>query len=144
MRGVRTFLSWVLAIFIIVMFLIMADEQLFSDPNTPNVLFSVLAEKTGIALFEPTGRYLTGLIEIFTAFWLLLPFSRRFGAFLALCVSGAAVALHLSPYLGQEVPTVLGGTETDGGELFYLAIALTAASGLLLFAHPKTRKRRSF
>ena len=142
MRGIRNLLSWVLALFLAALLAYLADAKLFADPNEPNVIFATIAEKSGIALAEPTGRYVTGIIEAFAALMLILPVTRRFGALLALAVSAGAVGVHLSPYLGQEVPVALGASETDGGQLFYLALALLAASGLLSFVHPRGRKRR--
>ena len=142
MRGIRSLLSWILSLLIIVMFVYLADRKLFADPTIVNPIFATLAENSGISLFEPTGRFVTGLFELVAALFLLLPFSRRFGAFMAFCVSAVAVGLHLSPWLGTEVPLVAGGSETDGGMLFNLAMALTAASGLLVFIHPGRRSTR--
>lgn len=142
MRGIRTLLSWVLALVVIAMFVYLADKKLFADPSTPNPIFATLAEKSGFELFEPTGRFAVGLIELFAALLLLLPFTRRFGAFIAFCVSAGAVGLHLSPWLGAEVPVAVGAAQTDGGMLFYLAMALTAASGILMFIHPGRRRSR--
>ena len=139
MYGVRSILSWVLALFLFAMFLMLADAKLFSNPDAPNVVFSTIAERSGEALFEPTGRYLTGLAELLAALLLLLPATRRTGAIIAFCISAGAVAFHLSPFLGQEIPVAPGSDKTDGGQLFYLALALTAASGLLIFTHPRGR-----
>lgn len=142
MRGIRTLLSWVLALFLIVMFVYLADQKLFSDPSAPQPVFETLAEKSGISLFEPTGRFVTGLVELFAALLLLLPLTRRFGAFMAFCVSAMAVGLHISPWLGIEVPQIGEVGQTDGGTLFNLALALTAASGILMFVHPGKRPSR--
>ena len=142
MRAFRSVTSWILAAFIMAMFAIMGDAKLFSDPEVPNVIFATIAERTNTPLFEPTGRYVVGLLELFAIVLLLLPFSRRVGSFLALCISLGAVAMHLSPFLGVEVPLEIGKSATDGGQLFYLAMALTAASGLLFFIHPGPKPRR--
>jgi uncharacterized membrane protein YphA (DoxX/SURF4 family) len=112
--------------------------QLFDAPGE-NIIFETLAQKSGYIQFEPAGRVLTSLIELFAAFLLLLPFSRRFGAVIAFLVMTTAVGLHLSPWLGREVPLTLGGSETDGGMLFSLAIAMLVASLLLLIVHPGKR-----
>ncbi len=142
MRAARTFLSWILAVLVIGVLLFSADAKLFSDPTQPNVAFSILSERTGVGIMEPTGRYVVGLIELFAALLVLLPWTRRSGALLALGIAAGAVAAHLSPYLGQELPLILGAEETDGGELFYLSLALSAACGLLMFVHPGRKKRR--
>ncbi|MEM6626537.1 MAG: hypothetical protein AAF719_07520 [Pseudomonadota bacterium] len=138
MRGLRQMLSWVLAIFLVVMFLMLADTKLLVDASGENVIFATIAERSGIPLFEPTGRYAVGVAEAVTALLIALPFTRRFGAFLAFCITAAAVGFHVSPWLGVEAPTAIGGADTDGGELFNLALALLAASVLLVFVHPKS------
>ena len=142
MRGIKTILSWILALLLIAMFVYLADRKLFADPAQPNIIFATLAAKSGFELFEPTGRFVTGIIELLAALFLFLPFTRRFGAFIAFCVSAGEVALHLSPWLGTEVPLVLGAPETDGGMLFYLALGLLTASAILMLIHPGKRRRR--
>ncbi|ACT58909.1 hypothetical protein [Hirschia baltica] len=144
MRGVRSFLGWVLALGLIIVLAFSLDAKLFDDPEQANVVYSTLAEKTGLALFEPTGRYVMGMLEGFAALMLVLPFTRRFGAFLTLVISGALVGAHLSPYLGQEIPIALGSEKLDGASHFYLMIALVTASGLLMFIHPGRKRRRTF
>ena len=76
--------------------------------------------------------------ELLAALLLLLPFTRRLGAILSFLILAAAVAFHLMPdVLGREVPLSLAaGAETDGGQLFALAIAMLAASMLLIVVHP--------
>lgn len=151
MRIVRSLISWVLALFLMFIFVQATFHPLpdppvgsvkFYDLPNENIVFQTLAEKSGYGLFEPTGRVLVGIIEVFAAFCLLIPPFRRFGAFLSIAILGGAVGLHLSPWLGQEVPLALGSAETDGGALFYLALGALAASILLFFIHPGQRPNR--
>ena len=142
MRGIRSLLSWILALLVIGMFAFLADKKLFSYPSQFDAVFAALAENSGFEMFEPTGRFVTGIVELVAALFLFLPFTRRFGAFIAFCVSAIAVGLHMSPWLGTEAPLTAGAAETDGGMLFYLAMALTAASGIILMVHPGRRRRR--
>ncbi len=144
MRGIRTFVSWVLALCLFVALVVAVDAKLLSDPTTSNVVFALLAERTGQDLFEPTGRYVVGFIEAFAALCLLLPFSRRFGAIILLLISGALLAAHVSPLLGQEIPVEIGSAITDGASAFYLNMAMTIGAGLLIFIHPRPRRRRTF
>ena len=52
-------------------------------------------------------------------------------------ILAGAVGLHLSPWLGREVPTSLeAGAPSDGGALFMLAIAMMVVSLLLSIIHP--------
>lgn len=144
MRGVRSFFSWVLALALIAVLLLSVDGLLLGDPDKKDVVFSLLAQKTGMELFEPTGRFVFGAIQAFAALMLFFPFSRKFGAFLVLTLAGSMMGAHLTDILGQEIPLELGGEETDGASQFYLMIAQTAASGLILFIHPGPRRRRTF
>lgn len=151
MRGVQHLASWVLALFLIVMYL---QATIYPWPNPPtgtvllydapgeNIIFETLSQKSRYIMFEPTGRFVTAVLELLTAFLLLLPFSRRVGAFFSSMIMLVAVGLHMSPWLGRELPLSLeaGNTATDGGALFALAVAMLVASVLLFAAHPK-RKR---
>lgn len=154
MDMLRTLLSWLLAIFIAFIFLQAAIHPL---PNPPigqvklydlpgeNIVFQTLADRSGIALFEPFGRVLTALAELVAAFFVLLPWTRRFGAMLASLVMLGAVGLHLSPWLGREIPVSLAdGAASDGGQLFMLAVAMLVASLLLMFVHPGRKPRPRF
>jgi len=79
------------------------------------------------------------ILELLAAFMLLVPPLRRLGAVFAFLILAGAVVAHLMPdVLGREVPLSLrpGETATDGGQLFALAIAMLAASMLLIVVHP--------
>ncbi|MEM1086378.1 MAG: hypothetical protein AAGH90_01515 [Pseudomonadota bacterium] len=154
MRFMRHFASWGLALFLIAMFV---QATIHPLPNPPegqvklfdlageNIVFATMAQKTGIALLEPTGRFVVAIIELFAALLLLIPYSRRFGAVLSFLVLAGAVAAHLMPdVLGREVPLSLSPDETatDGGQLFALAIAMLTASLLVLMVHPGKRENQ--
>lgn len=151
MTAMRHLGSWALALFLIFMFLQATIHPLpnppegsvkLFDPAGQNIVFATLAAKTQIALFEPTGRVVVALVELLAAILLLLPFTRRLGAVLSFLVLAGAVSLHLMPdILGREVPVSLASdAPTDGGQLFALAIAMLAASMLLMVVHPRRRK----
>lgn len=135
MRGLRLVGSWVLAVFLCVMFLWIADLTLFPAEPGRNVVFPALAEYSGISWWEPTGRLVVGLIHVVTAVFLIMPWTRRIGAILAGAIALGAVAAHVL-WLGPSIPLEAGSVETDGGQLLYLALALLAASILLAFLHP--------
>lgn len=152
MRELRSMASWVLALFLTAMFLWIAVLTLAPYPESKNVVFTTLAEKSGIALWEPTGRFVVGCGDVLAALLIFIPWTRRIGAVLAALISAGAVAMHLT-WLGRELPVEkIQGlptatqiknavTGTDGGQLFYLALALLAASVLLIVIHPgKARK----
>ncbi|MBU3920906.1 MAG: hypothetical protein KJ961_09890, partial [Alphaproteobacteria bacterium] len=104
----RHLASWLLAAALITFFLhitlhpwpnpVPGYVKLYDAPGD-HLLFATLAERSGVSLFEPAGRFASGLIELFAALLLVFPASRRFGAAIAVLCLGAGVALHLSPWL---------------------------------------------
>ncbi len=152
MRAMRLLGSWGLALFLVFMFLQATIHPLeltrdaegsvkLFDPPGQNIVFATIAEKTQIQLVEPTGRVIVAIAELLAALLLLLPMTRRTGAGLSFLILAGAVAAHSMPnVLGREIPATLGSTtETDGGQLFALAIAMLAASMLLYVIHPRKR-----
>ena len=150
MRAMRHLGSWGLALFLVFMFV---QATIHPLPNPPegsvklfdaagqNIVFATIAAKTQIPLFEPTGRVVVALAELLAAILLLLPFTRRSGAVLSFLILSGAVIMHLIPsVLGREIPLSLEpGAATDGGQLFALAIAMLAASMLLIVVHPSKK-----
>lgn len=143
MRTLRHAISWLLALALAAVFIHLTlhplpdpppGEVKFFDLPGEHTVFSTLAAKSGITLFEPAGRFVAGTLELLAALLILLPYSRRFGAGLAAVICGAGLALHLSPWLGRELTLAGGGT--DGGQHFLLAVVLFALSLLLLVVHP--------
>ncbi|MEZ5998922.1 MAG: hypothetical protein R3B98_09540 [Hyphomonas sp.] len=147
MRIFRHLISWIIALGLIALFI---QATIYPLPDPPpgsvmlfdapgqNVVFQTIAERSGVTLFEPAGRFFIAILELLAALFLFLPFTRRFGAVLATLISGAAIGFHLSPWLGRDVPLSLdsANTATDGGQLFMLAVLMFAASLLLLVVHP--------
>ena len=150
MRVIRTILSWALALFLIAVFVQATIHPLpnppdgmvkFWDAPGENIVFQTLAERSRYPIFEPTGRVLTGVLELIAAFFLLWPITRRFGATISFLILSGAVAFHLSPWLGIEVPVSLDpGADNDGGGLFSLAVASLVASLLIIVIHPGRRQ----
>ncbi|MEP7209283.1 MAG: hypothetical protein ABI740_00470 [Alphaproteobacteria bacterium] len=143
MRGMRLMGSWVLALFLTVMFLLIADQTLFPATPAKNVIFPLLAQNSGIALWEPTGRMVVGLADILAALLVFVPFTRRLGAILAFLICAGAIGAYLmwlTPGQVGAIPVEIGATDTDGGMLFDLTLALLAASALLIFIHPGKSK----
>lgn len=141
MRDARKIASWALALFLAAMLLWIADQTLFPNEGR-NVVFPTLAENSGYYLFEPTGRYVVSLLEVVAAILMILPWTRRIGAGIAILVAAAAVGAHLTPWLGIQIPISMtpaadgAASPTDGGQLFYLSLGLLVASLVLFFVHP--------
>ena len=84
-----------------------------------NPIFSIIAERSGISLFEPQIRMLTGVAEIVAAILLIIPKTRLLGALAGLGVLVGAIGFHISPWLGINVPGM-------GHSLFIMALAMLA------------------
>ncbi len=144
MREARTLGSWVIALFLAAMLVWVAVDTLAPAVGTKNHLFPLFADTSGIAWFEPTGRFAFGALEVLLALLLLIPLTRRFGAILSVLLMTALAALIIQLMMLQiqiPVDTVGEGgavttTETDPGTLFYLVIGLLVASLALIFIHP--------
>ena len=84
MRIFRHLISWALALFLVAMFIQSTiaplpdppegSVKLFDAPGQ-NIVFQTIAERSGVSLFEPAGRFVIAIIELVAAFFLLLPWS---------------------------------------------------------------------
>jgi uncharacterized membrane protein YphA (DoxX/SURF4 family) len=91
-------------------------------------IFSTLREWSGIALFEPFGRWFIGFSELVASILLFIPRTRIFGAGIAFVIITGAIFFHLFTPLGVEI---MG----DGGLLFALACGVWISSALILWMH---------
>lgn len=89
-----------------------------------NPIFSIIAERSGISLFEPVIRMLTGVAELGTAVLILIPRTRLLGALAGLGVLIGAIGFHLSPWLGINV-------EGIGHGLFITAVIMLVLTAVL-------------
>jgi hypothetical protein len=149
MREARTLASWIIALFVVAMLAWVAADTLAPQPPAKNHLFEVFRASSDIALFEPTGRFAFGALEVLAALLILIPFTRRIGAILAtlvLVVMGALVVQLVMQ--GIKVPVDAIGangqvttTDTDASTLLYLTLGMLAASAALIFVHPGSGER---
>ena len=86
-----------------------------------NIVFETIAERSGMAFFEPYVRMFTGVSEILAAILLLIPRTRLAGGLMGLGLLVGAIGFHLSPWLGINVPTI-------GHFLFITACIMTVLS----------------
>lgn len=90
-------------------FLVMMGALKF---GADNIIFATIAERSGIGLFEPGIRMMTGTGELVVAVLLLMPRTRLFGALGAGAIVGGALLFHLSPWLGINVAMAPGEEPT--------------------------------
>jgi len=86
-----------------------------------NIVFETLAERSGLSVFEPSVRIFTGIAELITAAFLVIPKTRFTGALAGLGLLAGAIGFHLSPWLGINVPTI-------GHFLFITAVTMFVLS----------------
>ena len=86
-----------------------------------NIVFETLAERSGLAIFEPGVRIFTGIAELITALFLIFPKTRFTSALAGLGILAGAIGFHLSPWLGINVPTI-------GHFLFIAAVSMFVLS----------------
>ena len=97
----------------------------FTGSEESIFIFSTLRAWSGIALFEPAGRWVIGICELIASILLFLPRTRIFGAAMAVGIMTGAISFHLFTPLGVEI---LG----DGGELFILACGVWISGWIIL------------
>lgn len=113
--------------FILALSLVVAAGFLFFGVQkfgATNPIFSIIADRSGISLFEPVIRMLTGVAEIVTAILVLVPRTRLLGALAGLGVLAGAIGFHLSPWLGINVPGI-------GHGLFITAVIMLVLTAVL-------------
>ena len=98
------------------------------------LFFKFSAAKESIYIFstlgvEPWGRIGSGVFELIASILLFIPSTTTVGAAMALAATGSAILLHLVR-LGVALTAV-----EDHGELFALAIVVTACSIGVLVLH---------
>ena len=106
-------------------FLVMMGVQKF---GAENIVFAQIAEKSGIALFEPAVRTLVGVAELAVAALLVLPRTRALGVLGAAATIGGAILFHLSPWLGISVVLEKGAEPSPA--LFFMAVGSFVLTGV--------------
>ncbi len=106
-------LNLILAIILAIGFIFFGVQKF----GATNPIFSIIAERSGISLFEPVIRMATGAGELAAAALLLYPKTRNLGILAGLAILIGAIGFHLSPWLGINVPGI-------GHGLFITAVAM--------------------
>ena len=104
-----------------------------------NIIFSTIAERSGITLFEPAVRMLTGVLEFFAAALLIFPRLSGIGALLSTALIGGAILFHLSPWLGIMVSLEPGTPATP--QLFTMAVGSLVLTCVVLFMNRQSISR---
>ncbi|MES2255266.1 MAG: hypothetical protein V4559_09510 [Pseudomonadota bacterium] len=121
---IRKYVLWALSAYIAFVF-VQSLFFKFTGSEESIYIFSTLRAWSGIALFEPAGRWIIGTCELIASILLFVPRMRIFGAAMAIGIMTGALSFHLFTPLGVEI---LG----DGGELFILACGVWISSWIIL------------
>ncbi len=141
-------LSWTFGLMLAVLLFAVGIQKFIG--LDPNPVFGLIEARSGLGFFEPGMRYATGVLEIIAVLLALWPATRMRGAQLGLAVALGAIAFHLSPWLGIQLPRLpelsaalaQGATAaqidamslpTDKGAMFLLAIAIALVSVVSIF-----------
>jgi uncharacterized membrane protein YphA (DoxX/SURF4 family) len=141
-------LSWSFGLGLAALLLAMSFQKFLG--LDPNPVFGLIEARSGIGFFEPGLRYVTAVLELLAAALVLWPATRKRGAQLGLLVAAGAIAFHLSPWLGWQVPkpgplsqALAQGLSaqqidalnlpTDKGAMFLLALAIAALAVVSIF-----------
>ncbi len=120
----RTAFLWTLSLYIAFVFLQSLFFK-FTGAYESIYIFSTLRAWSGIALFEPFGRFAIGTLELIASLLVLTPRLRIFGAALAIGIMTGAIFFHLFTPPGV---VILG----DRGELFTLACGVWLSGWIIL------------
>ncbi len=141
-------LSWTFGLMLAALLFAMGIQKFVG--LDPNPVFGLIEARSGMGFFEPGMRYVTGVLELIAVALVLWPATRVRGAQLGLLVALGAVAFHLSPWLGWQLPRLpelsaalaQGMTAaqidaltlpTDNGAMFLLAIAIALVAVVSIF-----------
>src|SRR5215471_3215394 len=127
MTLVKRYLPFVLSVYIAFVF-VQSLFFKFTGSQESIYIFSTIRDWSGIALFEPAGRWTIGLSELVASILLFVPRVRVFGAALAIGIMTGAIFFHLFSPLGIEV---FG----DHGLLFVMACGVWISGWVILAMH---------
>lgn len=134
----KTYISWILSIFVAFIF-VQSTFFKFSGAEETVIIFSTIGQwMASIGLpgvisesFGAFGGYIVGSVELIAAALILIPLTRRIGAGISMAVMSGAIFFHLFTPLGVDRVIDQAGT-TDGGALFFTAVAIWLSSAVLL------------
>lgn len=124
MTRIKTFALWGFSAYIAFVF-VQSLFFKFTGSAESIYIFSTLRDWSGIALFEPVGRWVIGLSELVASILLIVPRTRIFGAAMAIGIMTGAIFFHLFTPLGV---VIMG----DGGLLFTLACGVWISGWIIL------------
>jgi hypothetical protein len=127
MARIHRLLTWPAAFYIAGILLWYEQYKLTGNPGSV-WLFNVLADWLGISGYEKPFRLFVASMEIAASVLVLLPWTRMWGAALALGVMSGAIFFHLVSPLGVD-------PYHDGGALFKEACTVWLCAAFILLSY---------
>ncbi|MEM7098366.1 MAG: hypothetical protein AAF541_08935 [Pseudomonadota bacterium] len=130
----KTTITWILSLFVAVIF-VQSTFFKFSGAEETMIIFSTIGTwMANIGLpnffaqtFGTYGGLIVGSIELIAAVLIVIPATRLLGASASTAVMSGAIFFHLFTPLGVDRIIDQAGN-TDGGALFFTAVAVWVAS----------------
>ena len=137
----KTKISWALSLFVAI---ILGQSLVFkfSGSTETAIIFFTIADwmasvgvpELAASTFGSYGGFAVGAIELIAVALIIIPKTRILGALITLAVISSAIFFHLFTPLGVDRVIDAAGN-TDGGALFYTALAVWVSSvSILLLA----------
>ncbi len=134
----KTIITWILSFFVAFIF-VQSTFFKFTGAEETMIIFSTIGTwMATIGLpgflsqsFGTYGGFAVGGIELIAAALILIPATRHIGASVSLVVMSGAIFFHLFTPLGVDRMIDQAGN-TDGGALFFTAVALWVTSVIII------------
>jgi uncharacterized membrane protein YphA (DoxX/SURF4 family) len=121
-------LAWPAAFWIAYEFLYYEQYKLTGHPGSVDYIFQPLADWFGIGAYEKPFRLSVASMEILASILVVLPWTRVYGALLAVGIMSGAIFFHTVGPIGID-------PYGDGGVLFKEAILTWVLGAAVAFAH---------
>ena len=138
-QSFMTYLPWILAVFIAVVFVQSLFFKFSNSFETQHIFTTIgtwmadIGFPRGLAnSFAAYGGYTIGIVELIASILLLIRRTQVAGAIISACVIAGAIFFHLFTPLGVSVIIDESGTR-DGGQLFAMAVGVFIASFIILW-----------
>jgi uncharacterized membrane protein YphA (DoxX/SURF4 family) len=127
MHTIHRLLTWPAALFIAGILLWYEQYKLTGNPGSV-MLFTTLSDWLWIDGYEKPFRLAVGSAEIVASVLVVVPYTRMYGAALALAIMSGAIFFHLASPLGID-------PYNDGGSLFKEACEVWLCAAFILLSY---------
>lgn len=142
--NIKKVITYLLIAFVVVVFLqsLPFKFQILESEETAIIFSTIAAWMSSIGLgfiapaFEAYGGFAVGVTELIASILIILPKTRRIGAFIGAGVISGAIFFHLFTPLGVD-RVINSAGDTDGGALFFMACGVLISCIAIFFLSKK-------